>query len=220
VQYIRVSRERSSSLHDDGSAIILAVRLSACAVLSAPTQGLVTMRGCVVLHPSIRTKNSYIVGRSCVLSRVLLSLLVYSRRQYLDLLSTMVSLVYNFTIAYFLLFGCDVCNLPLYLPSLLSPHMHPDQCACPQTHCNADRDHGIHSTSKVRCEVCSIEHDTPPRIDRIASHVHTRYDHCAEAVFFIAENVVGPSEKSRLAGIHATCPVVHSKVDCRALRVC
>jgi hypothetical protein len=64
VQCMRVSRERGSSLHDDGSAIILAVNLSACVVLGAPMQGLAIMRGCVVLNPSRRTKNSYLVGRS------------------------------------------------------------------------------------------------------------------------------------------------------------
>jgi hypothetical protein len=111
-------------------------------------------------------------------------------------------------------------NAFIYIPSLFSSNVHPNQCPGPETHRNADGDHGIHTPGEVRREVGPIEDDAPPSIDRVTPHVHACYDNGPETVFLVAEYVVCPREKRGLTSIHTTSPVVHSKVNCGTVRVC
>jgi len=58
---------------------------------------------------------------------------------------------------------------------------------------------------------CAIEDNSPPGINDIATQIHASENDGAEHVFFVAKRVVSPGEKSRLARIHGTGPVVRAE---------
>jgi hypothetical protein len=108
---------------------------------------------------------------------------------------------------------------PLHLPPPLTPPLHPSQCARPARHGHTNRNHSPHTPREVRREVRSIEHYAPPRVDGVTAHVHACNDNGTQAVFFIAQHIVGPCKEGRLAGVDAAGPVVHCEVDSRVVWV-
>jgi hypothetical protein len=131
----------------------------------------------------------------------------------LDLLPTLSSVMYILNIAHIMLLGREIGYTSMNLPPSFSPDLHPYKRTRPQAHCNAYRNHSIHAAGEVGGKVCSIEDDTPPSINRVTAHIHARNDNSPKAVFFVAEDVVGPREECRLTSVYTAGPVVHNKVD-------
>lgn len=119
---------------------------------------------------------------------------------------------------------------PFVFPFAICSFLHPDKQRRPDCHyftlasaylrvknvkltSDASRDHRPHASRKVGCEICSVEDDAPPRVDRVVTHIHGGNDHSSQTVFFVAQNVVCPGEECRLACVHASGPVIHCEVD-------
>lgn len=84
-------------------------------------------------------------------------------------------------------------------PLLLRPHAHPRNPRRPDDQCNRTSNHRPHSPRKFGCIVCRVEDYRPPCVYGAGTCVHGGNDDGAEGVFFVAEGVVCPGEKGRLA---------------------
>ena len=84
-------------------------------------------------------------------------------------------------------------------PLLLRPHTHPRNPRRPDDQCNRTSNHRPHSPRKLGCVICRVENYRPPCVYGAGTCVHGGNDDGAEGVFFVAEGVVCPSEKGRLA---------------------
>lgn len=84
-------------------------------------------------------------------------------------------------------------------PLLLRPHAHPRNPRRPNDQRNRTSNHRPRPPRKFGCVICRVENYRPPCVYGAGACVHGGNDDGAEGVFFVAEGVVCPSEKGRLA---------------------